>query len=381
VYTPRNYDGKFHGPMLLREALARSMNIPAVETMSFVGVPGFLELTERAGVHFPPNDQYGLALTLGGGEARLLDLTTGYATLANAGAQVKPTAIRRVELADGQVVHDYLQSPERSQVIAPEHAYLITSILSDNDARAPSFGRNSALKLSRPAAVKTGTTNDFRDNLTVGYTPELAVGVWVGNSDNSPMNDVSGITGAAPIWHDVMEKSLEGQPPTPFERPAGVVEAEICLDGGHAPAASCPPDRRRIEIFKSGQEPLPPDEVVERAAREQNRDLLTAPPPPATQSEIVITQPANGSAIERGLLSIRGTVNPGGFQSYQVEYGDGDAPGQWQWISGPHLSPVVDDQLTQWGTEGLPSGRYTIKVTAFTSNGPLEGFTHFDVGP
>ena len=126
VYTPRNYDGKFHGPMLLREALARSMNIPAVETMAFVGVPGFLELTERAGIHFPPNDQYGLALTLGGGEARLLDLTTGYATLANDGAQVKPTAIRRVELADGQVVHDYLQSPERSQVIAPEHAYLIT---------------------------------------------------------------------------------------------------------------------------------------------------------------------------------------------------------------------------------------------------------------
>ncbi|MCS7060172.1 MAG: PBP1A family penicillin-binding protein [Anaerolineae bacterium] len=382
-YTPKNYDNKFHGPMLLREALARSMNVPAVQAMEFVGVPAFLELTERVGIRFPPNDMYGLALTLGGGEARLLDLTAGYAALANGGWKVTPTPFIRIELADGQTVKDYVQAAvaerqARSPVIAPEHAYLISHILSDNEARAKTFGRNSVLRLSRPAAVKTGTTNDFRDNLTVGYTPDLVVGVWVGNSDNSPMKGVSGVTGAAPIWRDVMERTLEGQPPKDFVRPAGIIEAEICLDGGHQPSPSCPPDRRRIEVFKADQGPLPPDEALERQVQAGDP---RAPTPPPTQAEIVISQPANGATIGRGLLSIRGTVNPPGFQSYQVEYGEGDAPSEWRWISGPHLSPVVDGQLTEWGIDGLPAGRYTVRVTAFTVTGAQVGYTHFDIAP
>jgi membrane carboxypeptidase/penicillin-binding protein PbpC len=382
AYAPVNYDERFHGPMLLREALARSMNIPAVQAMARVGVPDFLALTARVGIDFPPNDQYGLALTLGGGETRLLDLTAGYAALANGGRRVAPTPIRRVELADGQLLRDYLQSTVDSRqpaVVSPQHAYLITSVLSDNEARAKSFGASSVLKLSRPAAVKTGTTTDFRDNLTVGYTPDLVVGVWVGNADNSPMRDVSGITGAAPIWAEVMEKALEGRPPQPFARPDGIVEAEICLDGGRAPSPSCPPDRRRMEVFKAGQLPLPPDEVVERAAREGNPDLLNAPPP--QPGGVAVTQPADGTLVSRGLLSVRGTVNPPGFQSYQVEYGVGDNPERWEWISGPHLSPVADEQLTQWGTEGLPAGRYALRVTAFTDGGPLTAITRFDLAP
>ncbi len=384
TYTPKNYDNKFHGPMLLREALARSMNVPAVKAMEFVGVPAFLELTERVGIHFPPSDMYGLALTLGGGETRLLDLTAGYATLAAGGWKVTPTPFLRIELADGQVIRDYAQAAAADRqshppVVSPEHAYLIAHILSDNEARAKTFGRNSVLRLSRPAAVKTGTTNDFRDNLTVGYTPDLVVGVWVGNSDNSPMKGVSGISGAAPIWREVMERALEGQPPREFARPPGVIEAEICLDGGHQPSPNCPPDRRRIEVFKADQGPLPPDEALERQV--QAGDPNAAPPPPPAQSEIVISQPANGSLIGRGLLSIRGTVNPPGFQSYQVEYGEGDEPGEWRWISGPHLSPVIDGQLTEWGIEGLPAGRYTLRVTTFTDNGAITGYTRFDVGP
>jgi penicillin-binding protein 1C len=379
-YSPTNYDLKWHGAMLIRNALAQSMNMPAVETLEFVGLPDFLKMTQRVGINFPPNDQYGLALTLGGGATRLLDLTGGYAVLANGGVRVPTTPISKVELPNGQVVRDYLASTRPEQAVDPQHVYLITSILSDNAARTPSFGANSLLKLSRPAAVKTGTTNDFRDNLTVGYTPDFVVGVWVGNTDNSSMEDVTGITGAAPIWHAIMEQALAGQPAKDFARPSGIVEAEICVDGGHQPSPNCPPERRRMEVFVAGQGPLPPDENLERAARAGDPNLVNAPAPqPQTQNQIVIAQPGEGSSVPRGPLSIRGTVNPPGFQSYQVEYGEGDNPGEWKWISGPHLSAVVDNELTTWDTGGLSPGRYTLRITASTSNGPIVGYSHFDV--
>jgi penicillin-binding protein 1C len=384
AYTPTNYDGKFRGAVLLRNALAQSLNVPAVKTLEFVTIPDFLKTTGRVGIHFPPNDQYGLALTLGGGETRLLDLATGYGVLANNGVLVTPTPISRVVLPSGQVDRDYLQTNKVGQVVAPEHAYLITSILSDNAARTPSFGANSVLKTARPTAVKTGTTNDFRDNLTVGYTPDMVVGVWVGNTDNSEMKGVTGITGAAPIWRQIIDKANEGAPAKNFTRPAGVIEAEICTDGGHAPSASCPSDHRRREVFKADQGPLPPDEKVENATRAGDPNLVNAPAPAPqanTSNDILISQPANGSSSGRGMVSIRGTVNPVGFQSYQVEYGEGDNPGQWKWISGPHLSAVVNDQLTQWGTDGLPAGRYTLRVTAKTSSGDLVGYSRFDIAP
>jgi 1A family penicillin-binding protein len=396
LYTPKNYDGKFHGPMLMREALARSMNITAVDTLNFVGVPEFLAFTKKFGINFPENPAYGLAITLGGAEARLIDMTGAYAVLANNGNRVPPTAIRKVESADGTFVCNYVQQsaisdqrladaagivcnpPKHEQVVTAEHAYLISNILSDNNARVKSFGPNSVLKLSRPAAVKTGTTNDFRDNLTIGYTPDLVVGVWVGNSDNSEMKGTTGVTGAAPIWAEIMEKASDGTPAKDFASPAGIVQKEVCALGGQEPSPNCTQKVR--EVFKSDQLPLPPDENVEKqvAARDPNAQVAvpTVQPQPA---EIVITEPANGTVIGRGLLSIRGVVNPPGFQQYVVEYGDGDNPGEWKWISGPHLSPVSNDQLTQWGIEGLPRGRYTIRVTAFTANGDVVGYTRFDV--
>ncbi len=380
VYAPRNYDGKFHGPMLMREALARSMNIPAVETLHFVTVPGFLEMAQRVGLNFPPNPAYGLAVTLGGAEARLLDLTAAYAVLANGGVRLTPIAIARVESADGRLLRDYRQT-QGQQVVRAEHAWLITSMLSDNAARAKSFGLNSPLRLSRPAAAKTGTTNDFRDNLTVGYTQDLAVGVWVGNSDNSPMQGVSGITGAAPIWKQIMEEALAGKAELDFPPPPGVMAVEICAYGGRVPSPNCP--QRRVEYFSADQLPLPADENVERAVAAGDPNLAAGPPPTTNPQfpDILIASPSLGEPAPRGLLSIRGTVNPPGFQQYVVEYGEGENPGEWRWISGPHLSPVVDDQLTQWSIEGLPAGRYTIRVTVDTSNGQLAGYTRFDVGP
>jgi 1A family penicillin-binding protein len=382
TYTPKNYDNKFHGPMLMREALARSMNIPAVETLDFVGVPNLLAMAQRVGINFPPNPQYGLAITLGGAEARLIDMTAGYAVLANNGVKMQPTAITRVESADGTLLRDY-RATQGEQVVRPEHAYLITSILSDNNARAKSFGANSVLKLSRPAAVKTGTTNDYRDNLAIGYSPDLVAGVWVGNADNSEMQGVSGITGAAPIWHDIMEGALANVPAKDFAPPAGVVGAEICELGGHAPSPNCP--NKRIEFFKSDQLPLPADENVEKAVAAGDPNLVNAPQPTANPNpqspDILISEPAENAPAARGVISIRGTVNPPGFQQYIVEYGDGDNPGEWKWISGPHLSPVVNDQLTQWNTSDLPSGRYTLRMTVNTASGILVGTSRFDVGP
>ncbi|MBI4769196.1 MAG: hypothetical protein HY784_01980 [Chloroflexi bacterium] len=161
---------------------------------------GLVAFAARLGITSLTRPDYGLSLTLGGGEVSPLELTAAYAAFANGGLRVPPVAILRISDYKGREVLKYTPPPG-APVVRPEHAYLISNILSDNNARQPSFGQNNPLNLTFPAAAKTGTTNDFRDNWTVGYTPVLAVGVWVGNADNSPMAEgVSGLTGAAPIW-------------------------------------------------------------------------------------------------------------------------------------------------------------------------------------
>ncbi len=255
-YVPLNYDLQFRGPVRLREALASSYNVIAVKVLDAVGVEAMTHLARRLGITtFDDPDRLGLAVTLGGGEVRLLEETAAYAAFANGGYRVHPIAIRRVEDPQG---HIPWTSPSGGNGIGPRVldervAYLITHILSDDLARSPSFGEHSVLRLSRPAAVKTGTTTDFRDNWTVGYTPELVVGVWVGNADNEPMRDISGISGAAPIWHDVMEAALKGRPVREFQRPDGLVEIEVCALSGLLPGPDCP--HRVRELFIEGTEP------------------------------------------------------------------------------------------------------------------------------
>jgi membrane carboxypeptidase/penicillin-binding protein PbpC len=163
-------------------------------------------------------------------------LTAAYAAFANGGYRVQPLTIARVEDSRGRILKAGEITPG-PRVLDERVAYLVTDILSDNFARAPAFGEGSALRLSRPAAAKTGTTTDWRDNWTVGYTPDLVVGVWVGNADNEPMQYVSGVEGAAPIWHDVMETLLKGQPPREFVEPPGLVRMEVCADSGLPPVA------------------------------------------------------------------------------------------------------------------------------------------------
>ncbi|MFB0535050.1 MAG: penicillin-binding protein 1C, partial [Anaerolineae bacterium] len=255
-YKPTNYDEKFHGPVLVRTALGSSYNIPAVKTLQYVGLPTFLEMAHRLGIASLNRPDYGLSLTLGGGDVTLLELTGAYAVFANGGRRVPPVAVLRLVDNYGRVIEEY-HPPEGQPVISPQHAYLITSILSDNQARTPAFGPNSVLKLSRPAVAKTGTTNDWRDNWTIGYTPDLVTGVWVGNSDNTPMARISGVTGAGPIWHNFMEEALADTPPREFTRPEGIETIEICADSGTIPSQVCP--RKKLEIFAAGQGPLGPE--------------------------------------------------------------------------------------------------------------------------
>lgn len=267
-YVPVNYDGRFHGPVTVRSALANSYNIPAVKTMQFVGVyddpqtqaeDGLVAMMRRMGVNSLTRGDYGMALTLGGGEVSLLEMTGAFAVLANNGVRSPTVAITKIMDHQGNLVYEY--QPQSQQVVRTEHAYLISSILSDNSARTPAFGAQSVLALPFMAAAKTGTTNDFRDNWTVGYTPDLAVGVWVGNADYSPMVNTTGLTGAAPIWADFMQfavPKLTNGNPTPFTRPAGIIDRIVCSVSGAEPSEKCP--SMRNEIFAYDQPPLPKEQ-------------------------------------------------------------------------------------------------------------------------
>jgi len=265
-YEPVNYDGRFHGPVTVRSALANSYNIPAVKALQYIGVydqaetaeeEGMIALARRLGISSLTRPDYGLSLTLGGGEVSLLELTGAYSVMANGGRRIVPVAITRITDHDGNLIFQY-EVPAGEQVIRPEHAYLISSILSDNEARAPMFGTNSVLALPFQAAAKTGTTNDFRDNWTLGYTPDVAVGVWVGNADYTPMMNTTGLSGAAPIWAEFMQRAVQqlmGGAPTPFFRPAGIVDRVICAVSGTEPSQWC--TSQRSEIYAADQPPLP----------------------------------------------------------------------------------------------------------------------------
>ena len=244
TYTPVNYDGRFHGPVRLRAALANSYNVPAVLVLQDVGVPHMLEFARQMGINTWAGDssQYGLSLTLGGAEVTPLDMATAYGVFANGGQRVTPVSILRVTRSNGELLFEQA-NPEATPVLDPRVAFLVTDILDDDAARVPAMGRDNPLTLPFPAAAKTGTTNDFRDNWTIGYTPDLVVAVWTGNADNSEMLNISGLTGAAPLWSDYMQAVYgnydllaalgidDGAPPAEFTRPDGLEKRPLCAIG------------------------------------------------------------------------------------------------------------------------------------------------------
>lgn len=303
-YTPANFGLVEHGPVLVREALASSYNIPAVVALEHIGVDTLIRLLTSLGIStLSDPSRYDLSLTLGGGEVRLLELTAAYAALANGGYRVTPALILEVRDRAGNVLYQWQPPTWDTPVIDPRVAFLITDILSDNEARIPSFGPASALSIGRPAAAKTGTTTDFRDNWTIGYTPNLVVGVWVGNADNTPMVEVSGISGAGPIWHEFMRHVLRGQPELSFPVPQGVVRAEVCATSGLLPTPYCP--RTRWEWFIEGTVPTRPDNLYQPFVVDRRTGLLADEHTPAEDREervyLILPVEARDWALRQGI--------------------------------------------------------------------------------
>ncbi len=287
-YKPVNYDGKFRGPVQVRFALGNSFNLPAVKMLALVGIKNMLRTAYDAGLKtLEPTDdnlkRFGLAVTLGGGEVRLADLTNGYATLADSGVYHDPISILKVQDRSGKTLQE-VKDTQRKEVLGKDITFLISHILSDNNARSEEFGGSSLLNVSgKTVAVKTGTTDDKRDNWAVGYTPSIVVGVWVGNNDNSPMNQkiASGITGATPIWNRIISTALAGKGAESFSKPDNVNALEIDAFGGGLPCRDFP---KRSEYFIKGTEPTR-DCLVEKTLDGKDYFVLTEFDPVSTDGK------------------------------------------------------------------------------------------------
>ncbi len=252
-FTPQNFDRSFHGVVPLRVALASSLNVPAVRTLDAIGLDAMLEISHRFGLTTLNSvESYGLSLTLGSGEVRLVDLTNAFAAFGARGMLAEPFAIERVRDGSGRILFERAPAPAR-RVLSAEHAYLVTDILSDPDARIPGFGGVTPFEVPFPAAVKTGTSTGFRDTWTIGFTPSIAIGVWVGNADGAPMLDLAGVEGAGPIWRDAMMAASLSRTMGPFVRPAGIVGATVCAPTGLLPGPECASPTS--EIFAAGTVP------------------------------------------------------------------------------------------------------------------------------
>ncbi len=310
AYCPVNYDRKFHGPVQLRFALGNSFNIPAVKMLAINGVANFVASASAFTIStFKDPSHYGLALTLGGGEVRMTEMAQAYSTFANRGVAKKLNAILKIQDKYGHVLYqfkdpNYIQNLEQplyypnflaivgSKALSPESTFLISHILLDNNARSQEFGASSALVIpGKAVSVKTGTTDDKRDNWTIGYTPNFLTAVWVGNNDNSPMNQylASGITGAAPIWNRVMSFVLRKQPDLWPIKPDDVVGKQVCWDTGTL--ASQGPDGKdscpaRFEYFISGTEPTATPSAQETVAVDKSTGALA----PASDTNVDLKQ-------------------------------------------------------------------------------------------
>lgn len=266
-YEPKNYDGKFHGPVQIRFTLGSSLNVPAVKMLAKVGVKDMLTLAHTMGFStLAPTtaniNRFGLSITLGGGEVKPLELASSYGAFANGGYKVEPVAILKVTDRKGKVLYEK-KDAKKQRVLTEDVAFIISHILLDNNARLITFGPNSYLNItSRPIAVKTGTTDDKRDNWTVGWAPNALVMTWVGNNDNSPMGNVaSGVTGAAPIWRRIILEVLKGKPVEEFRKPDNVVAVTIDSLGGGLPVDG---QQTRSEYFIKGTEPQGPSAIYKK---------------------------------------------------------------------------------------------------------------------
>ena len=423
-YHPTNYDGKVHGPVLVREALASSLNIPAVKALQFVGVyddpsteaeDGFIPFARRLHVDSLNKAGFGLSVALGGGEVTLLELTGAYTVFANEGRYLPPRSILKITDHQGNPVYE-ASEPLYENVLNTEYAFQISSILSDDYARTLGFGTGSILNLSFPAAVKTGTTNDYRDNWTVGYNRKIAVGVWVGNADNSPMTGSTGVTGAAPVWKNVMEGAAalypeirEGQ----FVRPAGITDMVVCTATGTLPDEDC--RQLKWEMFANYQPPLSASAGLVRqlyydswsgklasaecAANAQVKKFLNISEPevkawikgtpdgrtwaekiraadldfipegdvlmpPCNTPVLELVSPAEGIVITDDHIDIAAAVySPDGIYDYSVEFAPAAHPDSWRIIQNGMRQPhYIPEKICEWYLWDLENGEYRVRI-------------------
>ena len=360
--TPVNYDGYYRGPVLFRDALANSYNIPPVQLLRDVGVPNFVATARSMGIESlrEPPGFYGLALTLGGGEVPLLEMTHAFATLANQGQKPRLTSVLKITDSRGNVIFDAQQNQLPAvNAIDARIAYIITDILDDDQARVAAMGYNNALELPFPAAVKTGTTNDFRDNWTIGYTPGVVVGIWMGNADGRPMTDSSGLRGAAPLWNNIMQtiyndpemgQSLwvNGRPPANgFIQPQGIELRPVCLPSGTG-GRSCTASRNDWFIVGA------PIHGNARIAYNPNMaenlgawTLATMPLPAEEGQRILDAQPelSNGSKIPRPTECVINSTSPPAGATVRLYlpvppfYPDEVKARQWAQSTGYRMAP------------------------------------------
>lgn len=338
IYCPVNYDRNFHGLVQARFALGNSYNIPAVRVLALNGVAHFVEFAQKMGLTtLSDPKRYGLSLTLGGGEVRMVDMATAFGVFANSGIKQDLVTILKVEDWQGKVL-ETTDIHEGDRILPMEVAYLISHILFDNNARTAAFGESSYLNVrGHPeVSVKTGTTNDKRDNWTIGYNPEAVTVVWVGNNDNTPMSQVaSGITGASPIWNKIMRETLdkiENGTLGGFEKhshvwpqkPDDVIGTNICATTGLIPASPAggtpgPEDNPgcpvRFEYFMQDNLPLPSQPLTTQVAVFRDTGMLAPPDAPPDQIEIkdheVVTDPLGTQVcLDCPIPTWNVTINP-----------------------------------------------------------------------
>ena len=333
-FRPRNYDKRFRGELTLREALAQSVNVPAVRVLAEHGPDDLAALLRRSGITLP-NSTYGLSMALGAAEVDLLDLTAAYASFARGGRSLEPVISEPAQLQEGQ------------RVVSRETAYLVTDVLADNEARAPAFGRSSALRFDFPVSAKTGTSSDFHDNWVIGSSGRVTVGVWVGNFDRTPLRRASGVTGAGPVFRAVMlaaDDRLRNDPSRALlpEVPGGLVRASVCH------RSSC---TDRVEEWVRSGDPRPvsmpssdvgsarPGEASPAKMSDRVRTAHSAPLSLLSPSGrgVYVLDPSHSLAQELALRAIGGSP-PYSFTVNTAFVDDG----WWRPVTGRHEACVVD---------------------------------------
>ncbi len=380
-FTPRNYDNRFHGPVRARTALACSYNVSAVRVLQSVGVASLLSALHDCGFESltEPPDFYDHGLTLGNGEVTLFELTRAYSILANGGQWIEP---RFVTDAPSRIIRD--------NILSPQVCYLITNILCDNSARAPAFGFDSPLELPFACAVKTGTSSDFRDNMTVGYTKDYTVGIWVGNFDNTPMRQISGVTGAGPIFHDIMMRLHKDRFPEGFLPPPRIRSALICSFSGERPHQGC--TSAIEEVFVEGTVPTRSCSF-HRSDGTINTHALMAEYGPwmeefqnGRKDDLKHERPAEGTSIPFKITHPRNKtifkIDPSISASYQSLYFETSSPNglkeiRWYLNGKFYRAAAIGDKVV-WN---LSQGRYRLTAEGIAEGKVLRDEILFEVMP